>query len=204
MVDRRASVYQAVHPAALFARLDPHGTDRGPEAERAVADGDDGRAPPTACEVPQQRRPALGAFAIPVFDRNQFRRPVGSHTNHHERAEAIVVGDRPAASSPSSTGSAAEHLPSTSRADTRASAAASSAPRAAVPRPPSHAVPGSLATASRLRSAWVASPSPGGQPGCVLLNSHEGYAAFRHSGDPQHAVISPRRGGRAGTRPDMP
>jgi hypothetical protein len=24
----------------------------------------------------------------------------------------------------------------------------------------------------------------------VLLNSHEGYAAFRHSADPQHSVIS--------------
>jgi hypothetical protein len=33
-------------------------------------------------------------------------------------------------------------------------------------------------------------PHPVARPGCVLSNSHEGYAAFRHSADPQHSVIS--------------
>jgi len=41
--------------------------------------------------------------------------------------------------------------------------------------------------------AWVASPSPGCEPGVCVWNSHEGYAAFCHSADPQHSVISPTR-----------
>jgi hypothetical protein len=42
-------------------------------------------------QLPKQALPALGAFAIPILDRDQSLRPVGSHANHDQRAEAIVI-----------------------------------------------------------------------------------------------------------------
>src|SRR5690606_33814979 len=39
----------------------------------------------------QHRRPAVRTFAVAVFDRNQFLRPVGAHPDHHQRTEAILL-----------------------------------------------------------------------------------------------------------------
>jgi hypothetical protein len=84
-------VGQTMDPAALLPRFRPHRTDGGPEAERTVADGDDGRTQAAAPQIPQHRCPAVGALAVAVLNRDEFLRAVGAHANHHERAEAILL-----------------------------------------------------------------------------------------------------------------
>ncbi len=70
-------VRQSMHPTALLPRLGPDRADGGPEAEGAVAHGDDRRTEAATLEIPQHRRPAVGAFAVAVFNGDQFLGPVG-------------------------------------------------------------------------------------------------------------------------------
>jgi hypothetical protein len=104
---------------------------------------------------------------------NRCRSP-SSSTRDHSRGALGPPACRPRsrAAAPSPSGSArpapgrvhpAPHdgARGPPRLPLRAPRAASSAPPAAAPRPTCSAVPGVLPTASRLLSAWVASPSPG-------------------------------------------
>lgn len=84
-------VSQAMDPAALLPGLRPHGADRRPEGERAVADRDDRCAQAAALEVTLYRRPAVGALPIGVLDGHEFLRPAGPHADHDQGAEPILL-----------------------------------------------------------------------------------------------------------------
>lgn len=67
-----------------MAGVGKHLVQRVPEAERAVADGQDRGPHATAGAVPQQARPRLGRLAVAVRHRDQFLRAVRAHTCQHQ------------------------------------------------------------------------------------------------------------------------
>ncbi len=75
----------------MLGRLRPHLPHRGPEAERAVTDREDGGAHPAALEIPEHRAPALGALPVAVLQGDHFLRPVRPHPDQHERAQPLVL-----------------------------------------------------------------------------------------------------------------
>ena len=84
-------VAELAEPVPLLAGLRPHVADGRPEAKRPVAHGDDRWAHASALQVAEHGLPALGALAVAILDRDQLLRPVGSHVDHHQRAEAVVL-----------------------------------------------------------------------------------------------------------------
>ena len=88
-------IRQPMHPAPLLARLGPHRADGRPEAQRAVADRDEGRPKSPPLEVAQHAAPTVGALPIAILDRDQLFRAVRPHANHHQRAEPILLEAHP-------------------------------------------------------------------------------------------------------------
>jgi hypothetical protein len=78
-------------PVALLARLRPHVPHGDPEAEGAIAHGNDGRAHTPPLQVAEHCLPTLRALAVAVLDGDQLLRPVGPHADHDQRAEPVVL-----------------------------------------------------------------------------------------------------------------
>jgi len=80
-------VRDLVHPAALVTRAGKDLVQRLPEPERAVADGQLGRhGEPARLEIDEQLAPALGAFADPDLEAQQFLPPFGRRPDDHQHA----------------------------------------------------------------------------------------------------------------------
>src|ERR1700757_2512485 len=80
-----------VTPAALLTGLGPDLAGGGPEAERTVTDREYRGDHTASFELAQHRFPAFSAFAIAVLDRQQLLLAVGKDTDHHQRAEPIII-----------------------------------------------------------------------------------------------------------------
>ncbi|GAA4930490.1 hypothetical protein GCM10023334_037540 [Nonomuraea thailandensis] len=88
---RPEHVGDLVKPAPLRSSLWKHLGQRGPEAERAVPDGEhrSGHAAPGA--IAQQVGPGFGRFAVAVGEGDEFLTAVGAHPDQHQQAESVLL-----------------------------------------------------------------------------------------------------------------
>ena len=80
-----------MHPAPLLAGGGEHLPQRGPEPERAVADGQYRGAHAAPPALAQQVGPGLGRFPIAVDHGDQLLAPVGTHADDDQRAQPGLV-----------------------------------------------------------------------------------------------------------------
>jgi hypothetical protein len=66
-------------------------TQRGPEPERSVADGEHWRSHAAALAVPEQVGPRLRRLAVPIGERDQLFGTVGTHADHHQQADLVLL-----------------------------------------------------------------------------------------------------------------
>ena len=80
-----------MEPAALLSGGREDLAHRFPEPQRAIPDGQyrGGHAATTA--VAQQISPRLGRLAVAISDRDQFLASVGTHAQHHQQAQFLLL-----------------------------------------------------------------------------------------------------------------
>ena len=66
-------------------------TERGPRAERAVTDHELGLVEPAALQIAEHARPALGALAVAVLDREQLLLAVLAHADHDQQTHLRIL-----------------------------------------------------------------------------------------------------------------
>jgi hypothetical protein len=80
-----------VEPTALLFGLGKHLAQRGPEPERAVADGERRGAHPASRGVARQVRPGPLGLPVPVGQRDQLLRAVRAHAREHQQAHPLLL-----------------------------------------------------------------------------------------------------------------
>jgi hypothetical protein len=80
----------SLNAIATPAARDPV-TQRGPEPERSVADGEHWRSHAAALAVPEQVGPRLRRLAVPIGERDQLFGAVGTHADHHQQADVVLL-----------------------------------------------------------------------------------------------------------------
>jgi hypothetical protein len=68
-----------------------HVPERGPRAERAVADHEPGLVQSARLEVAHHAGPRLGALAVAVLDRQELLDAALAHADHDEQAETVIL-----------------------------------------------------------------------------------------------------------------
>ena len=86
---RGEDVADLVPPAPLLGGGGEHVTDRLPEPERAVADGEHRRLHAATLAVAEQVSPRLARFAEPVGERDQLLAAVGADPDHHQQTHLV-------------------------------------------------------------------------------------------------------------------
>ncbi|BDT91468.1 hypothetical protein IFM12275_14440 [Nocardia sputorum] len=86
-----------MEPATLLAGGGEHLTQRFPESECAVADGQNRGGHAAAAAVPQQIGPGFGGLAVAVGDRDEFLAAVRAHADHHQQAQLFTSAPATAA-----------------------------------------------------------------------------------------------------------
>ena len=84
-------VAHLVAPVAELSRLGPHVAHGRPEAQGAVADRPHWGPHAPALQVPQHRRPAVGALAVAVLQGHELLGPIGPYADDHQRTEPVVL-----------------------------------------------------------------------------------------------------------------
>ncbi len=88
-------VPQPMHQASLLPGFGPHVADRPPQAQSAVADGQDRCLQAAALQVPQDTCPALRALPVPALDHDRLLYPVTAQprrTSVHRRSASDGPG----------------------------------------------------------------------------------------------------------------
>jgi hypothetical protein len=80
-----------VEPAALLPRGREHLTQRVPEPQRSVTDGQDRGAHAAPGAVAQQVRPRPGRLPVTLGERDEFLTAVHAYPDQHEQARLYLV-----------------------------------------------------------------------------------------------------------------